>query len=117
MTKEATALLLLRVGLAFTLLYAAIGSFLEPVNWVGFFPAFLFRIGIPEELLLSGFSVYEAALALWLLWGRKLVLAGFLAALTFGGVTVFNLGAMDIVFRDLGLFFAALALVKLSKEG
>ena len=28
------------------------------------------------------------------------------------GVIVFNLGALDIVFRDVGLFFAALALAR-----
>jgi len=110
-----SAVLFLRVGIAFTLLYAALGSTLEPVNWIGFFPPFLFDLGIPEELLLGTFSLYEAGLALWLLWGRKVVYAALLSAVTFGGITLFNLGAMDIVFRDVGLFFAALALAKLAK--
>ena len=115
MLHHVSAALLLRVGLGFVLLYAAVGSFVEPLNWIGFFPAFLFRLGIPEELVLGGFSLYEAALGLWLLWGKKVVYPALLSALIFGGITLFNLGAMDIVFRDAGLFFAALALAKLAK--
>ncbi|MCH7828600.1 hypothetical protein IH982_01870 [Patescibacteria group bacterium] len=115
MLQYVSAALLLRVGLGFVLLYAALGSFIEPLNWIGFFPTFLFRIGIPEGLVLGGFSLYEAALGLWLLWGKKVVYSALLSALTFLGIVVLNLGAMDIVFRDAGLFFAALALAKLSK--
>lgn len=115
MVKGVSAQVLLRAGIAFTLLYAALGSVLEPVNWIGFFPAFLFDLGIPQHLLLVAFFVYEVALAAWLLLGKKLVYAALLCAATFGGITLFNLGAMDIVFRDIGLFFAALALAKLAK--
>jgi len=115
MLQHVSAALLLRVGLGFVLLYAAAGSFLEPLNWIGFFPAFLFRLGIPEGLILGGFSLYEVALALWLLWGKRVVYPALLSALTFLGIVVFNLAAMDLVFRDLGLFFAALALAKLAK--
>ena len=116
MIGKISAELILRLGIAFTLLYAALGSTLEPVNWIGFFPAFLFQFGIPEELLLGAFSLFEAALALWLLWGKKLVYPALLSAFAFGGITLFNLGAMDIVFRDVGLFFAALALMKLATK-
>lgn len=110
-----SASLLLRIGIAFTLLYAALGSFLEPINWIGFFPGFVLNLGVPQEVVLGGFSLYELGLALWLLWGRYLFQASLLAAATFAGITLFNLEAMDIVFRDLGLFFAALALNRLSK--
>ncbi|MCH7552236.1 hypothetical protein IIB49_02495 [Patescibacteria group bacterium] len=114
MMGKISAELILRLGIAFTLLYAALSSFLTPINWIGFFPAFLFRFGIPEELLLGGFSLFEAALGLWLLWGKKVVYPALLSAFAFGSIALFNLGAMDILFRDVGLFFAALALAKLA---
>lgn len=114
MLRHFSAQLFLRVGIAFTLLYVALGSILEPVNWIGFFPGFLFGFGISDELLLGAFSLFEVGLGLWLLWGRKVVYAALLSAFVFLGITLFNLGSMDIVFRDVGLFFAALALVKLS---
>ena len=110
MFQHVSAALLLRVGLGFVLLYAALSSFAQPLNWIGFFPAFVFRLGIPEGLVLGGFSLYEAVLGLWLLWGKKVVYPALLSALVFGGITLFNLGAMNIVFRDVGLFFAALGL-------
>ena len=43
-------------------------------------------------------------------------LAGLISAATLLGIIVFNLGALDIVFRDIGLFFAALALAFLSRR-
>ena len=106
--------ILLRVGLAFTLLYAAFDSFKNPNDWIGFFPVFITHI-ISGSLLLSVFSVFEIALAIWLLSGKKSFYSGLVAALLMLGIVVFNLGAFDIVFRDLGLFFAALALVFLSR--
>ncbi|MDA1337684.1 MAG: hypothetical protein O3C23_02920, partial [bacterium] len=72
--------LLLRVGIAFTLLYVAVGSFLTPVNWIGFFPAFLFNFGVPRELMLGAFSLYELLLGLWLLWGKKLIYPALFSA-------------------------------------
>lgn len=103
------ASLLLRIGLAFTFLYVAIASFLEPVNWIGFFP---FE---PSAFVFQAFSVFELFLALWLLSGVKTFFAALISAVLLAGIVVTNLGAMDIVFRDAGLFFAALALAVLSK--
>ncbi len=108
------AMFLLRVALAIPFLYAAIASFLQPEAWVGFFPPWL--LFIPGSVLLTIFSLYELALAFWLLSGKQAYYAALLAALSLAGIIVFNLGALDIVFRDLGLLFAALALLFLSKR-
>src|SRR3989344_2990800 len=108
------AQLLLRVGLAFIFIFAAVSSYLQPLNWIGFFPEFL-RSLIPQSILLSGFSLFELAVGLWLLSGKNMFPAAFLAALSLLGVVLFNLGSLDILFRDIGLFFAALALVFLSR--
>lgn len=110
--------ILLRIGLAFTLAYAAIASFLTPTSWIGFFPVFLVRFSsffFPQEVLLGMFSTLELFLAVWLLSGFKPILAGICAAGLFAGIFLANIGAMDLVFRDGGLFFAALALAFLSK--
>ena len=58
--------------------------------------------------------MFEIILGLWLLWGKKVVYPALLSAFAFGGIALFNLGAMYIVFRDVGLFFAALAIAKLA---
>lgn len=105
---------LLRVGLATALLYAATASLLDPDSWIGFIPA-IFRSIISGEILLALFSIYEAALALWLLSGKSAFYSALLAAATLFFITVFNLGALDIVFRDIAIIFMALALAVLEK--
>lgn len=111
--KDKFASLALRLGLAFVFIYAAISSWLNPFAWIGFFPLWL-RDLLPSEVLLNGFSVYEAVLGLWLVLGWKLRLSSALAAVSLAGVIAFNLGALDIIFRDVGLAAAALALFFLS---
>lgn len=103
---------LLRFGLAFSFFYVAAASFQNPLNWIGFFPQFL-RDLAPAQTLLTGFSIYEIVLGLWLLSGRKLVYSSLLAAATLLGIVVFNWGAMEIVFRDISLALSALALATL----
>lgn len=115
MSKQKAVLILLRIGIAFGFFYAAIFSFLNPDSWIGFFPLFLRNI-FGAEILLLFFSFYELVLGFWLLSGRYGFAAGLISAATLLGIIVFNLGALDIVFRDVGLFFAALALAFLSRR-
>jgi uncharacterized membrane protein YphA (DoxX/SURF4 family) len=93
------ASLLLRLGLASVLLYASVASFMSPQDWVGYLPHFL-TSHFSGHLLLHGFSVYEMALAVWLLSGVYLRYASILAALTFA-----------VTFRDITMVFASLALI------
>ncbi len=106
---------LLRVGLGGAFLYAAIASFLEPESWVGFFPIWLRNLA-PENYLLMTFSIYEIILAIWLFSSKKIFYAAGLAALTLGGIIVFNISALDIIFRDIPILFMALALIVIHKE-
>lgn len=102
--------ILLRVGLAIVLIYAALSSFKNPQDWIGYFPKFA-RDQISGDTLLHIFSAYELVLALWLLSGKYIKAAALLAALTFSGIVVFNLSLFTITFRDVALIFASLALV------
>lgn len=101
--------LLIRLGLAIVFLYAAISSFLDPREWLGFLPPFLTRL-IDGEILLKIFSVYELLLAAWLISGVYTRYAGLLCAATLAGIVASNFSLFAISFRDIGLMFAALAL-------
>jgi uncharacterized membrane protein YphA (DoxX/SURF4 family) len=114
-TSRAFASVLLRIGLAIVFLYAAIGSFLNPDAWIGYFPVILQRM-VPKGFLLGSFSIIEIVLSIWLLAGKKTFYAAIIAALMLAGIILANFGAMDIVFRDFGILFAALALAALSFE-
>ena len=106
---------LLRIGLAVMFLYAAIGSFVAPNEWIGFLPPFVTSL-FDAELLLKVFSVVEIALVAWLLSGVYTRYAALLAAAMLIGIAISNFSLFAISFRDIGLAFAALALAALSEE-
>lgn len=105
-----TASLMLRIGLAAVLVYASVSSFITPSDWVGYLPHAMTNY-IPATLLLRCFSVYECALAVWLLSNAYLRCAASIAALTFGGILFINLALLPITFRDIALVFASVALL------
>lgn len=116
--NKKAAVFLLRAGLAWVFLYAAISSFLHPFNWIGFLPSFARTIApslVSQFFVLDVFAIVELLLALWLLSGRRLMLAAIVSSLALAGILFLNLGALDATFRDGGLLLASLALVLLSR--
>lgn len=109
MDRKTLAFFLLRAAIASVFAYAAISSFLTPDNWIGYFPPFLRHL-VPQNILLGGFSLYELALAIWLLTGKYKFYAAVLAALTLSGIIIFNFDQLDIVFRDFAIILSALSL-------
>jgi uncharacterized membrane protein YphA (DoxX/SURF4 family) len=107
--------LLLRTGLAIIFLYAAVSSFINPQDWVGYLPGML-TDRISSDILLKIFSVYELLLATWLLSGIYVRYAAVACAATLAGIVVFNFELFAITFRDIALIFAALALASIGGE-
>lgn len=114
MKKEKSALLsfFLRAGLGVVFLYAGVSSFLNPSSWAGFFPLGIRNI-ISETILLYTFSVYEVLLAFWLLSSWRVFYAALLSAFTLLAIIISNLGALDIIFRDVAILFMAVSLATL----
>lgn len=109
------ASLFLRLGLAFSFLYVAVSIFLNPVSWIGFVPKFA-EIFLPVGKLIYAHAVLDAFLGIWLLTNRKIFYAAVLSAANLFLITALNLGAMEIVFRDVTIFFSAVALAVLTKN-
>ncbi|MBI2050482.1 MAG: hypothetical protein HYT31_01605 [Parcubacteria group bacterium] len=101
---------LIRLALAFSFAYVGISSFTNPDLWAGFVPRFVQAI-VPVALFLKIHGTTEVILALWLLSGKAQAVAGLIAALALFSIALFNLSAWDIVFRDVSLGIASLALV------
>lgn len=95
--------------------YAAYGSFAQPDSWIGYFPLWM-RDLIPGAVLLPAFSVVEIAAGIWLLTGKALKIAALVSGAMLAGIVVFNLSLFDVIFRDVGLVFAALALFSLAQS-
>lgn len=99
----------LRIGLATVFLYAGISAFLNPTVWIGFIPSWVTDI-FPGTILLFAHATFDVLLALWLLFGKKVFYASIAAGLMLLTIIIFNVGALDIVFRDIAILFAAVAL-------
>lgn len=109
--------LILRLSLGFAFIYAAINKYIEPNDWIGFYPEFLRDIAREDWFNLLS-TIGEAGLGLWLISGRFVYYAAILSALALAGIVAFNIEQMLIVFRDISLTGASVALALLhSKEG
>lgn len=116
MDNKRIASFLIRIGLAFIFLYVAVDSFRDPFSWIGFFPTWT-RSLLEPKILLTTFSVYEIIIGAWLLSGFRIFYAGIFSSLTLFAVIILNIGAFNIVFRDIALLFSAIALIFLHKKG
>jgi len=111
MSREETAHLVLRLGVAFSFLYPPYAALRDPSSWIGYFPQFVHALPIDTTLLLHAFGVVEVVIALWLISGWRVAYPALLAALLLLGIVAFNLNQLDVLFRDLTIAAAALALV------
>ncbi len=103
----------LRLGISIVFFYAAVASFLNPNNWIGFLPQWMRNI-FPAELLLFAFSFYELILGTWLISGKKIFYAAILSSLTLFLIITSNISELDVLFRDIAILSSAVALILLS---
>ncbi|MDO8482299.1 MAG: DoxX family membrane protein [bacterium] len=100
---------ILRVGVAFTFIYAAVAGFIDPESWIGWFPESAQNM-LPAETLLLIWGIIEITLGLWILSGKNIFWPSLVASLSLAGLILTNLGAMDIIFRDITILAATIAL-------
>lgn len=108
---------LLRAGIAFAFLYPPFAAIQDPVAWSGYFPAFVNALPVDSVVLLHVFGLLEVVIALWLLWGRHLRIPAILAIVLLIAIVAVNLNDFGVLFRDVSLALAALALVWLPEPG
>jgi hypothetical protein len=103
---------LLRTALSFAFLYPAYGFWANPNDWVGYIPAFGKNLGLSEGTLLIGLAVVHIIIALWILSGWRIFIPSLLAAGFLVSVVYFNSNQLNVLFRDISLALAALALAR-----
>lgn len=106
---------LLRLGLAFVFLYAAIEMLIIPESMIKYVPAFVGSI-MPLDLFLQLFGGFEILLAFWLLSGWLSLPAAWIAFVLLTLIVITNLAYFPILFRNVAISCAALALAALSGE-
>lgn len=113
MQKRDYLSLLLRVGVAFALIYPAVSAYIAPLSWIGFFPPFVRDVVGSNEVLtlvLHLFGITEIVLALWILAGRHIFIPSALAAVMLFLIVALNISQLDILFRDIPIMLMAMAL-------
>jgi len=113
--SDKTAVLVLRLGIAFAFLYSGIASISNPLAWIGFVPSFIGTF-IAPSLFLRLFAAFEILLGLWLLSGYKKFYAAIISFFVLVAVVLPNIAILDLTFRDITIASAALALAILSKK-
>lgn len=108
-------IILLRISIAFTLLYAGISGFITPSSWVGFLPSFATNI-LHAETILIIFGVIEILVALGLLLMKNPFYPAILSALLVSGIIVFNIPQLSILFRDVPIVLMSIALAIYYKQ-
>lgn len=102
---------MLRIGLAFVYLYAAIEIHINPAGFMKYVPSQMSII--PTDLFLLVFGIFEVLLTLWLLSGKRTEYAGMISFLLMAGIIFPNMAYFDVLFRNVAIAFASLALVAL----
>lgn len=99
---------LLQAGLAFVFAYASLSTLVDPRRFEIYVPSWMTMPGMGN--VLRCFACFELLLAAALLSRRFARPAALAAALTLLAITVANPGAFGILFRNVAIACAALAL-------
>jgi len=113
MDRKELAVFFLRAGLAFALIYVGISTFVNPNFWIGFVPSAV-EIILSKEMFLRIHGAFDILLGFWFVINKRIEYAALLTALSMFAIIAFNYKALDVIFRDITIFFAALALAVLS---
>lgn len=109
---------LLRAGLAFSFAYPAVDAWFDPFAWLGYFPASLIAAaGTHQLVLLHAFGAFELLLALWVLLGARVRVPALVMAAMLILIVACNLAQMQVLFRDLAIALAAVALAYWPQTG
>ncbi len=93
-------------------------AMVDPATYRSYLPEFL-NGGPPwiPDVVLRLFGMFEVAVALGVLVPRHRFRASLVSAMTLVGIVVLNLDAFEVLFRNVAIALAALALAGLTHQG
>lgn len=113
--SERLSSLLIRLGLAFVFLYAAVFMTISPEKYIDYFPKFM-RDLVPGYTLLHVFAIFEVILSFFLIIGKFNFITAIISFVTMFALTVVNLDRFSVLFRNVSIILSALALVITSRK-
>lgn len=99
---------ILRVAVAFPMIWAGVGGLRNPSSWIGYVPDFVESF-LTKETFLVVHSILLITWGILLMTGPHRWFFALMAFVNLLGILMF-FGLDDITFRDLGLLLVALAL-------
>jgi hypothetical protein len=100
---------ILRIGMAFVFLYAAVASLINPQDYLHYFPSFM-RVIVRDDVLTTSFSVLEVLLSGWMLFGKNAFLPAVAMSILLVAIVAVNWQLMPILFRNIGLLSGTIAI-------
>lgn len=110
-----TPILLLKVAVAFAFLYPPIAAVFNPSAWIWFVPDFV-EMFVSKEFFLHAFGLVEVIIALGILFMKKPIVPLIAASAILFVIVVIDFSTFDIVFRDISILLAALALILMYRQ-
>jgi len=107
--------LLLRIAVAFPMVWAGVRQTMNPTDWIGFIPSWLGSF-IAPEVFLTIHSVFNIVIGIGLLIGFWRILFSAAAAASLASIVIFY-GIDDTTFRDVGLAIVAFVLFLRALKG
>jgi hypothetical protein len=109
MNSNKTPSLVLRIAIAFAFLFVAQAALRDPISWIGYAPSFVQNL-FPENILAILLALAHIVIGVWILSGWKVFIPSILAAVFLLSIVLFNFSQIDILFRDISLALASVAL-------
>lgn len=113
MSKEKISYLILKIAVAFPLLYMAWGSYLRPKTFAAYVPSFLTHV-ISSNILLWAISVILVVIAAFILFEKRPFVPPIIASVYFALIIFLNARwgtpSFDLYYKDVSIALAALAL-------
>lgn len=114
-SRERLVSIVLRSAVAVAFTYPPIAAFMNPEAWLGFIPLFI-RDVVPDDVLfLHLFGISELLIAAWILFARRIFIPSVLASIYLLGILALNWQYADLLFRDISILGASVALALRSK--
>jgi uncharacterized membrane protein YphA (DoxX/SURF4 family) len=109
MLNKNIAPVILRYGLSLVFIWFGINQLLNPSNFLGYLPNFIFSSDYASTFVIIN-GLFEIILSLFLIAGKFTRIVAFILSLHLIGI-IFELGYGEVAIRDFGLLVATLSIM------
>lgn len=107
---------ILKIGLGLTILWFGVSQLLDPAQWIGYLPSWVFGIDFVTPITLVYLNgIFETVFGLLLIFSQFPRIVSIILAVHMG-LIIGHLGYNDLAVRDFGLLAGFVALAFMNKD-